>query len=112
MENTERVYESKIVERQLPLVKVETIIDNLYDLLGFAYKEITLGKIPRNWETIYGMYNNLYLRTHDSIKAELGDEYVVKIKDNPLHAWLKMKEYITILKMKNIYKLGNENFSI
>ena len=108
----EKIYESKITEKQLPLIKIEHSIDMVLDCLtDVKAKSLRDGKSAR-WNDLLGAYMAVLLRTQGSIDGSR--DYFLKKEDleDEDVTCAKITEYLSLLQKKNIYSYGMEDFGV
>ena len=110
MVDENKIYDSRITQRQYPLEKLEMIIDQLIDIKSEVEFEARKGKISVNRDNMLKLYSNVLTRTQDIVS----EQKVYSMDDNitPEMQCQKITEYIKILADKNIYSIGSEEVKL
>jgi hypothetical protein len=101
--------ESKLVERQVPLLKLEIIVDSLLSRLARVKRDALKGVASRERDTLIEEYLDILLRTKnmrdtDVFELVKGETQIEQVK--------KIEDYIFYLQEKDIYSLGMEELKI
>lgn len=102
-------YQSKLTEKQLPLMKLELLLDEISNTLSYVKKDILEGRVSRNYPTLKEQYLNILVRT-----SNLGfkGDFELLPSDKQKETVAKAESYIKFLQDKNIYSLGVEDLRI
>jgi hypothetical protein len=100
-----RSYEGRASEQNIPVTLVESLMNDVFNLLGEVETEANNGAKAANYGLLIQQFNNLKNRTDGIVDS---DNIKVTLKTDPKDACRIVKQYLNKLQDQSIFRIGQE----